>query len=212
MTPGVRPELPSPEATLPLLGDRTPDGWKAPPLMAAAVVAGDFDVQLLAEAGVVANLVEQVALGLRQRFQRHRLAAAAQQRLDGVEVQGGDADRAFGLRKLKTVWLEKLSSSRAPVGSTLLKPTPLLSVQLLCWPSGVFAAGIFADRLLRGEELGHEREPLLRHRQGGEVEVLALVLVLAAVEHGQFGRLVQRQQVRGPARDIERTTAPLPPR
>ena len=44
----------------------------------------------------------------------------------------------FGLRKLKTVWLEKLSRSRAPVGSTLAKPVPLFSVQLLLWPWGVW--------------------------------------------------------------------------
>src|SRR5262249_25111792 len=62
--------------------------------------------------------------------------------------------------------------------------------------------GVVADRLLGGEELGHEGEPLQCHRQGGEVEVLALVLVLAAVEQGQLGRLVQRDQEGALARDV----------
>ena len=75
-----------------LLLDSTPVGWKADAADAAAVVAGDGDVQLLAEAGVGADCVEQVALGLGQRLQRHGLAAAAQQRLDGVEVQRGGAE------------------------------------------------------------------------------------------------------------------------
>ena len=80
------------------------------------------------------------------------------------------------MRKSKTVWLEKLSSSRPPVGSSLLTPMPLLRVQLLAGPPRASRAGVVADRLLGGEELGHEGEALLRHRQGGEVEVFALVL------------------------------------
>ena len=42
----------------------------------------------------------------------------------------------LGLRKLKTVWLEKLSNSSAPVGRTLLMPTPLFRAQLFCGPAG----------------------------------------------------------------------------
>ena len=56
---------------------------------------------------------------------------------------------------------------------------------------------------VRGEGLAHEGESLQRHGQGGEVQVLALVLVLAVVEHGQLGRLVEGQQVSRPSRDIE---------
>src|SRR5207245_2229062 len=49
-----------------------------------AVITGDLDVQLLAEASEVADGIEQVAFGLRQRLQGDGLAAAPQQGLDDV--------------------------------------------------------------------------------------------------------------------------------
>ena len=113
--PGVRPEAPAGGAgdtvPLPLLlqNARRLEGAAAD---AAAVVAGDFDVKLFAEAGEGADLVEQVALGLGQRLQSHRLAAARSKGWMALKSRVVTLVGSLGLRKLKTVWLEKLSSSR----------------------------------------------------------------------------------------------------
>src|SRR5262249_52381025 len=54
---------------------------------------GYEDVELLTEAGVVADDVEQVALGLGERLQGDGLAGAAEERLDQVEADVRDAGR-----------------------------------------------------------------------------------------------------------------------
>src|SRR5439155_27389300 len=48
---------------------------------AAAAAARDSDEELLAETCIRADLIDQIALSLRQGLQRHRPAAAAQKRL-----------------------------------------------------------------------------------------------------------------------------------
>src|SRR5262249_10224684 len=60
---------------------------------------GDGQVELLAIAGVGADVVDEVALGLRGRCQRNRPAAAAEQRLNEVEVDGRDAGQPLGPRQ-----------------------------------------------------------------------------------------------------------------
>src|SRR5439155_923603 len=54
-------------------------------------------------------------------------------------------------------------------------------------------AGVLADDLLGGEELGGEAEALERDGQGGEVQVLAAVLELAGGDDAQLGGLLQLQ-------------------
>src|SRR5205085_8086795 len=68
----------------------------------AAAAARDGDVKFFAEARECSNLVDEVAFGLRQRLERDRTAAAAQQRLYDVEVDRRLADNrpATGSREV----------------------------------------------------------------------------------------------------------------
>src|SRR5207249_7456362 len=62
----------------------------------ASAAAGDLDVERLAEAGKIADLIEQIALGLGERLERHGPAAATEQRLQQIQRQRRGADRVFG--------------------------------------------------------------------------------------------------------------------
>ena len=66
--------------------------------------------------------------------------------------------------------------------------------QRLAKPVGRLAAEALAGDLDRGEELRREGEALEGDRQGGEVELLAAVLVLAAVDQAQLDGLLQLEQ------------------
>ena len=95
------------------------------------------------------------------------------------------------LAKSTTVWLAKLNSSRAPVENSLPTPTLPAKLQPVRRPVAGLAAGGLADGLAGGEELRGEGKALQRHRQGRRVQILAAVLEVAAVEHGQLDRLLQ---------------------
>ena len=56
------------------------------------------DDELLAEPGEAPDLVDQVPLGLRQRFERHGAAAAAEERLDEGQGQERPHGRLAGRR------------------------------------------------------------------------------------------------------------------
>ncbi|MCX7699866.1 MAG: hypothetical protein N2039_03225, partial [Gemmataceae bacterium] len=69
-------------------------------------------------------------------------------------------------------------------------PRPALS-----W-SGRRRAAILERRIPESEELGRERKSLQGYGQGRQVQILALVLEVAAVDQPQFAALFEVDQIR----------------
>ena len=152
---------------------------------------GERDVELLAEAGEVADGVEDVALGLRQRLQADPAAGAAQQRLrqGGREVGGGDGlvDAGEGNEEAVGDLRQELSAG-VQVAREAERRGGVERVDL-----GVAGAERRPQRVVGEEPVAIELEAVERQTEGGQVQGFERRLILAAVEQAQFDGLFRRQ-------------------
>ena len=144
----------------------------------------DRDVEQLAEPGVGADRVHQGALGLRQVLQRDRVPAAPEERLHQAQASGCSRPSSGCCRRDRRRPGSRASPGAARRSGTACSTPPVvLRVQLLA-AAGEFAPGRLPHDLFGEERLRGEAEPVEGDGQRREVQVLAAVLELAAVEAG----------------------------
>ena len=163
----------------------------------AGLSGREEDEVFLTEAIEIADGVDQVALGLRQRLQGDGPAAAGQERLHDVQIDVGDAGLPRVPAQIVYRLVGEVEQQQSAGGERLGEAGGGAWTASDCvWPFADLRAAALADHLLRDERLGDEGEAFGRHGQGRQVELLADGLEFAAVEEAQLDDLLQVEQER----------------